>query len=100
MSTQPKTITPRVIIQMLFFIVFIPILPLIISGHWAWWQAWVFAAVSILGFIVSRALLPVILLAVVLIIRTRPEDTTLQNELPGYRKYAARVRFRLLPGLW
>jgi hypothetical protein len=33
-----KTIAPRVIILMLFFIVVIPFLPLLISGHWDWWQ--------------------------------------------------------------
>ncbi len=41
---------------MLFFIVLIPLLPLIISGQWSWWQAWAFALVSILGFVISRAL--------------------------------------------
>lgn len=232
MSTQPKVITPRVIIQMLFFIVVSPLLPLIISGHWGWWQAWVYAAVCILGFIASRALaarrnpdliterakflrhedakpwdkvlaplvglgggvipiiagldalfgwppdfglplelaalliflagyalgawalienrffsgmvriqtdrgqhvissgpyarvrhpgyagallsylavpflldslwalVPVLLLGLVLVIRTRLEDTALQTELPGYAEYAQRVRYRLLPGVW
>lgn len=28
------------------------------------------------------------------------EDQTLQNKLPGYRDYAHRVRYRLLPGVW
>ena len=28
------------------------------------------------------------------------EDRILQAELPGYRDYAARVRWRLLPGVW
>jgi protein-S-isoprenylcysteine O-methyltransferase Ste14 len=28
------------------------------------------------------------------------EDRTLQDELDGYRDYARRVRYRLLPGLW
>lgn len=32
--------------------------------------------------------------------RTRLEDRTLRSELPGYEAYAARTRFRLLPGLW
>jgi protein-S-isoprenylcysteine O-methyltransferase Ste14 len=41
---------------MLFFIVVIPLLPLIISGHWDWWQAWAYALVAILGFAVSRTL--------------------------------------------
>ncbi|MEW5719965.1 MAG: isoprenylcysteine carboxylmethyltransferase family protein [Chloroflexota bacterium] len=44
--------------------------------------------------------LPVLLTSVALVIRTALEDRTLQNELPGYREYAARVPYRLLPGLW
>jgi protein-S-isoprenylcysteine O-methyltransferase Ste14 len=36
----------------------------------------------------------------VLVIRTALEDRTLQAELPGYRDYADRVRFRLVPGIW
>ena len=32
--------------------------------------------------------------------RTRAEDRLLHAELPGYEAYAARVRWRLLPGLW
>jgi protein-S-isoprenylcysteine O-methyltransferase Ste14 len=35
-----------------------------------------------------------------LLYRTIAEDHVLQAELPGYRDYAARVRWRLLPGLW
>ena len=45
-------------------------------------------------------LLPAVLLAVVLVIRTWLEDRTLQEELPGYREYTKKVRYRLLPGLW
>jgi protein-S-isoprenylcysteine O-methyltransferase Ste14 len=36
----------------------------------------------------------------VLIVRTVLEDRTLQRELEGYADYAARVRYRLVPGLW
>lgn len=32
--------------------------------------------------------------------RAITEDRVLQAELPGYRDYAARVRWRLVPGLW
>jgi protein-S-isoprenylcysteine O-methyltransferase Ste14 len=32
--------------------------------------------------------------------RTRLEDELLQRELPGYRAYAQRTRYRLLPGIW
>jgi len=54
---SPKTaVTPRIIILMLFFIVVIPFLPLLISRHWDWWEAWVYAILYILGFAISRAL--------------------------------------------
>lgn len=217
---------------MLLFVVVVPFLPLLISGRWGWWEAWVYAIVCILGFAISRALagrrhpgllaergrmlrhedakpwdkvlaplvglggallplvagldarfgwlagfslpvklaaliliiggyalssyalvenaffsgmvriqtdrghrlissgpyrwlrhpgyagallayvatplfldsawtfLPAALLAVALVIRTRLEDRTLQAELDGYRAYAGRVRYRLLPGVW
>jgi protein-S-isoprenylcysteine O-methyltransferase Ste14 len=232
MSNPSRAFTFRSFIQMLFFIVVIPLLPLIISGQWSWWQAWAFALVSILGFAISRALaarrhpdllaerarflqhedakswdkvlaplvglggglvpivagvearlewpptlglwgsvlslslliagytissyalienrffsgmvriqternqqvvssgpyrwvrhpgyvgallaylatpllldsnwafLPAIFLAVCTVMRTSLEDRTLQEELAGYREYAGRVRYRLLPGIW
>jgi protein-S-isoprenylcysteine O-methyltransferase Ste14 len=28
------------------------------------------------------------------------EDETLQEQLPSYRDYAQRVRYRLAPGIW
>jgi protein-S-isoprenylcysteine O-methyltransferase Ste14 len=222
----------RVIVQMLVFIVLVPFLPLLISGHWDWWEAWLYAIIGIVGFAVSRllaarrhpdllrerarfmqhedakswdkllaplvglgggliplvaglearfrwppefslgvvmlslivilagyvlgsyallenrffsgmvriqfdrdqtvvssgpyrwmrhpgyagallaylatpfflgspwALLPAAFLTIVLVIRTRLEDQTLQDELRGYREYAQRVRYRLLPGVW
>jgi protein-S-isoprenylcysteine O-methyltransferase Ste14 len=46
------------------------------------------------------ALLPAALVVVVLVIRTRLEDATLQRELPGYAEYAARVRYKWIPGVW
>jgi protein-S-isoprenylcysteine O-methyltransferase Ste14 len=232
MSTQPKVITPRVIVQVILFVVVIPFFPLLISRHWNWWEAWVYAAISILGFAISRALaarrnpdilaerakflehenaeswdrllsplvglggglipvvvgldalfgwspefsmmvkilslfgilagyaissyalienaffsgmvriqkdrghrvvssgpyrwvrhpgyagalityyatplfldslwafIPTIILTVILIIRTHLEDATLQERLEGYRDYAKRVRYRILPGIW
>jgi protein-S-isoprenylcysteine O-methyltransferase Ste14 len=56
MTNQAKIISPRVIVQMLFFIVVIPLLPLLISWRWDWWEAWVFAIICIGGFAVSRVL--------------------------------------------
>lgn len=232
MQNSRKTISSRAVIQMLVFIVVVPFLPLLISGHWNWWEAWAYALTCILGFAISRALavrrhpdilaeraqsmqhkdaiawdkvlaplvglgggliplvagldgrfgwspafslpvkllalvviltsyalgayalianrffsgtvriqferghqvvssgpyrwvrhpgyvgalltflatpvfldalwafLPSVLLSVALIIRTGLEDRTLQEQLAGYRDYARRVRYRLLPGVW
>ena len=46
------------------------------------------------------ALLPLLLVIVVTAVRTRLEDQTLQQELPGYSEYVKRTRYRLLPGIW
>jgi protein-S-isoprenylcysteine O-methyltransferase Ste14 len=46
------------------------------------------------------ALIAGIVGAALIVVRTALEDRTLQAELPGYADYAARVRFRLLPGVW
>ena len=56
MNNQKKLITPRLIIQMLFFVILIPFLPLLVSRHWHWWEGWVYALLSILSFVVSRLL--------------------------------------------
>jgi protein-S-isoprenylcysteine O-methyltransferase Ste14 len=46
------------------------------------------------------ALVPAGLLVCVIVVRTALEDRTLQAELEGYKDYAGRVRYRLLPGVW
>jgi protein-S-isoprenylcysteine O-methyltransferase Ste14 len=46
------------------------------------------------------ALIPAGLYMILFIIRTVLEDKTLQKELPGYADYTARVKYRLLPGIW
>lgn len=229
---KQNNISIQTIVLLLVFIVLIPLLPLLISGQWDWWQAWLYALISILGFVISRvlaaqrhpdiiaerarfmqqqdsqpwdkklapllalggglipliagldarfgwppdfnlavemvaltillggyllgsyalienrffsgvvrlqtdrdqqvvstgpyhwvrhpgyagalcsywatpflldaawALLPVILVTIVLIVRTRLEDAFLQEALTGYRNYAQQVRYRLLPGVW
>jgi protein-S-isoprenylcysteine O-methyltransferase Ste14 len=45
-------------------------------------------------------LVPVAVYIAVLVMRTALEDRTLQEELPGYREYSQRTRYRLLPGVW
>jgi protein-S-isoprenylcysteine O-methyltransferase Ste14 len=49
------------------------------------WIATAFLAITTLPFLLYRAI---------------TEDRVLQAELPGYRDYASRVRWRLIPGLW
>jgi protein-S-isoprenylcysteine O-methyltransferase Ste14 len=59
---------------------------------------WIFSAPLLLGS--GWALLPAVLCAMGVVVRTALEDRTLQAELPGYADYAKRVRYRLVPGLW
>ena len=44
--------------------------------------------------------IPVIVALIIAVIRTVLEDKTLEEELPGYRDYMYRVRFRLFPGVF
>lgn len=232
MGQQSNRVSPQAIVPMLVVVVLIPFLPLLISGRWDWGEAWTYAVIWILGFVVSRllavrrhpdilverarftqhtnaepwdkllaplvgvgsgfiplvagfdarfgwsspfggpakaaalivilagyvvasyalienrffsgivhiqtdrdhrvvstgpyrwvrhpgyvgamltylatpvfldsawAFVPVAVLGVALVVRTRLEDRTLQEQLPGYREYAGRVRYRLVPGVW
>ena len=45
-------------------------------------------------------LIPATAAVVIAVVRTALEDRTLQKELPGYREYADRVRYRLVPGIY
>jgi len=54
LEKQQKIITPRVVIQLMVFIVVLPFLPLIISWQWDWWEAWAYAIINVGGFAVSR----------------------------------------------
>ncbi|MEW6406300.1 MAG: isoprenylcysteine carboxylmethyltransferase family protein [Chloroflexota bacterium] len=56
MSTQAKVLTPRTLIRTAIIVILFPSLPLIISGRWDWWEAWVYAILSTVGFVVSRVL--------------------------------------------
>ena len=56
MENLKKSMTPGVILQVLIFVFIIPMLPIFITRRWNWWEAWVYAAIYILGFIVSRAM--------------------------------------------
>jgi len=54
--------------------------PYVLGSRWAVFAAWVTVAVILL--------------------RTWLEDRTLGAELPGYREYARRTRYRLFPWIW
>ena len=45
-------------------------------------------------------LIPAAVASIIAVIRTVLEDQTLQEELPGYRDYARRVRYRLIPWIY
>jgi len=47
------------------------------------------------------AIIPAVVIAVpVIVYRTMIEDQMLRDELVGYADYAAKVRYRLMPGVW
>jgi len=41
-----------------------------------------------------------LVLLVLFVIRTELEDRTLQKELRGYKEYAKKTKYRLVPGIW
>jgi len=45
-------------------------------------------------------LIPALLLSVALVFRTYCEDRMLYEELPGYKEYMKKVRYRLVPFVW
>jgi protein-S-isoprenylcysteine O-methyltransferase Ste14 len=45
-------------------------------------------------------LIPAAAALIIAVIRTALEDRTLKEELPGYRDYARRVHYRLIPGIY
>ncbi len=56
MDEQKQLFSPRVVIQLVIVVILIPFLPLLVSGRWNWWEAWVFGVVYALGFVISRLL--------------------------------------------
>lgn len=65
---------------------------------YAGWILYMLALPLMLGSV--AALLPGAIAAGLDLVRTHFEDRFLMEELPGYREYAARVRYRLVPGVW
>jgi protein-S-isoprenylcysteine O-methyltransferase Ste14 len=76
------------------------------QGPYAWLRhpGYAGALISYLGFPFLLdswwVLLPIGAICAALVYRTSREDQTLQLELPGYREYASRVQYRLLPFVW
>jgi protein-S-isoprenylcysteine O-methyltransferase Ste14 len=58
----------------------------------------VFALPLIVG--TAWALIPAFLAALLTIVRTVKEDDFLKSSLEGYREYATRVPFRVVPFVW
>ena len=59
---------------------------------------WALATPLIVGS--AFGLIPASLAVAMLVARTIREDAMLRSELTGYADYAARVRRRLVPGIW
>jgi protein-S-isoprenylcysteine O-methyltransferase Ste14 len=63
--------------------------------------ATVFYGIAVPVFLGSYwGLVPGVIIIALLFRRTYLEDQMLQAELPGYKKYAQKVRYRLIPGIW
>jgi protein-S-isoprenylcysteine O-methyltransferase Ste14 len=56
MQNQNRKISVRMIIQVLLYLFFFPMLPLLLSGRWGWWEAWFYALSCFLSLVVSRVL--------------------------------------------
>lgn len=46
------------------------------------------------------AVIPGLAITALYVIRTALEDRMLLDELPGYKEYAAKTQYRLIPGIW
>ena len=65
------------------------------------YAGWMISNVAVVVMLGSMwALIPAVIAVLALVARTALEDRMLRKELPGYEKYAQRVRYRLLPGIW
>lgn len=54
----------------------------------------------VLAFSSFWTIIPAAIASILILIRTVLEDRTLKDELPGYKEYAQKVRYRLFPGIW
>jgi protein-S-isoprenylcysteine O-methyltransferase Ste14 len=56
MSAQTKLLTGRTVMRLIVVLVVFPLIPMILSGDWTWWEAWAYAILNILSFVASRIL--------------------------------------------
>jgi len=56
MDGRNRLLSLRIVVRVLVLAVGVPMLPLWLSGRWDWWEAWVYALIFVLGFVVSRGL--------------------------------------------
>ena len=59
---------------------------------------WAFAGPLIVGSLIG--LVPGAVAAAILVLRTYMEDKTLHKELDGYKEYAKKVKYKIIPGIW
>jgi len=66
-------------------------------GYIGYCIAWIATA---LGLGSLWTIIPATFIVISIVIRTALEDRTLLQKLQGYREYADKVRYRLIPGIW
>lgn len=74
--------------------------PYMLVRHPGYLGAFLFGLVAPIALTSWCAYVPALLTNLLIIVRTKLEDSTLQRELPGYAEYSASVRYRLFPGIW
>lgn len=53
---KPLHVSLSVLIQLVIVLLIFPLLPILITWRWNWWQAWVYYVLLVLAFILSRYL--------------------------------------------
>jgi len=55
-QNKPLQVSPSIVVQLVIVLLIFPLLPILITWRWNWWQAWVYYALLVLAFILSRYL--------------------------------------------
>ena len=56
MTNKRRAPSPGTVVLMLLVVFVIPFLPLLMTGRWDWWEAWVYALLCTVGFVAGRLL--------------------------------------------